>query len=756
MPIAAFPARQRTSCVRPCLEALEDRLLLAAVPLTLSAASGSIQGIVYTDRNADGQRQAGEAGLAGRTVFLDRNSNGRLDAGEPSTVSAADGSYRFPGLPAGTFVVQLLAPPGWQVTRQSVTATAVQSSTADRLIRLDRFRADPRFAGIDGRGFSVAVLDTGIDAGHRFFGSDADRNGIADAIVVQRDFVANDFVAEDFDGHGTHITSLIASRDRTYPGIAPGVNVIVLKVLDGAGNGSFASVQRALRWVLNNASTYRIAAVNLSLGDGGYYTGAVNLHGIGGELAALAAANVPVLAAAGNEHGPGGPRAGVTYPAADRNVITVGAVWDSNQGGDWEWGNGAVDLTTGPDRIMSFSQRAPGVREIFAPGSLLTAAAPGNETSTLSGTSVATAVASGVVVLAQQLASQRLGRLLSTAEIRSLLETTGRIIRDGDDERDNVPNTAAAYRRIDVQALGEAILALGSASPGPRAGSLKVLLPAGKTVSSVHLGSRTSAANHAPGLTGSGRMTRGAGWVPSRRGDRVSDLLNTSVRDVDPGSAVGLAVVATVGLGRWQRSSDGGLTWSDLGAVPAGFARLLADTDRLRFVPAQGWRGIARVEYRAWDQTSGVPGGLVDLRGRGRTGGTSAFSVEVASATLRVGGVWVSRTAPLTVGVTLAVLNRPLAAGKGISIVGVSGNGRWQYTLDGRSWLDLGAVGPRNARLLPATARLRFLPAVAGAIGKVSYRIWNGVGAAGSLVDPLRADLARRFEALVWTLDWSA
>ena len=103
------------------------------------------------------------------------------------------------------------------------------------------------------------------------------------------------------------------------------------------------------------------------------------------------------------------PKPGLSYPAIDPNVIAVGAVWDANDGGPWVWDNGARDNTTGPDRIVSFSQRLPGSGEVFAPGTLITGAAPDDGTSQLSGTSTAAAVVSGVVVLAQQLAMQDSG-----------------------------------------------------------------------------------------------------------------------------------------------------------------------------------------------------------------------------------------------------------------------------------------------------------------------------------------------------------
>src|SRR5262245_27159549 len=54
---------------------------------------------------------------------------------------------------------------------------------ATSLIGLPAFRTDARFAGIDGSGYAVVIIDSGIDLDHPFFGPDTDGNGVADRIV---------------------------------------------------------------------------------------------------------------------------------------------------------------------------------------------------------------------------------------------------------------------------------------------------------------------------------------------------------------------------------------------------------------------------------------------------------------------------------------------------------------------------------------------------------------------------------------------
>jgi len=62
----------------------------------------------------------------------------------------------------------------------------------------------------------------------------------------------------------------------------------------------------------------------------------------------------------------------------------------------------------------------------------------------------------------------------------------------------------------------------------------------------------------------------------------------------------------------------------------------------------------------------------------------------------------------------------------GIALVGASGNGTWQYSLDGAAWLDVGAVSITSALTLEPTARIRFRPAP-NFFGQasVTYRAWD-------------------------------
>ena len=74
-------------------------------------------GAKFNDLDGDGERDAGEPGLAGWTIYGDLDEDGEFDAGEPSTVTSADGSYRLPGLPGDRLSqVREVQQAGWRRT----------------------------------------------------------------------------------------------------------------------------------------------------------------------------------------------------------------------------------------------------------------------------------------------------------------------------------------------------------------------------------------------------------------------------------------------------------------------------------------------------------------------------------------------------------------------------------------------------------------------------------------------------------------
>lgn len=90
----------------------------------------SIVGKVFTDANSNGQLDAGELGVGGRTVFLDNDGTGAPDGNNPSTTTASDGTYAFSSLAPGAYAVREVLPTGTTATTTNSTATVVAGQTA--------------------------------------------------------------------------------------------------------------------------------------------------------------------------------------------------------------------------------------------------------------------------------------------------------------------------------------------------------------------------------------------------------------------------------------------------------------------------------------------------------------------------------------------------------------------------------------------------------------------------------------------------
>src|SRR5439155_5173887 len=268
-----------------------------------------------------------------------------------------------------------------------------------------------------GDGYSVVVIDTGIDYNNPSLGAGF---GAGKRVVAGWDFANNDANPMDDNGHGTHVAGIIGSSDATYSGIAPNVNLIALKVLGADGSGTFGNVQKALDWVVANRAKYNIVAINLSLGTGNYTSNPYTY--LDADFSALKNAGVFMSVAAGNSFYAYKSAVGLDYPAIDPLVVSVGAVYDGNFG-QVAWSSGARDFTTAQDRIASFSQRSSAL-SIMAPGAMITSTYLKNAFQAMAGTSMASPVIAGASVIIHQ-AMDALHLTANQNTILALMKTTG-------------------------------------------------------------------------------------------------------------------------------------------------------------------------------------------------------------------------------------------------------------------------------------------------------------------------------------------
>lgn len=317
------------------------------------------------------------------------------------------------------------------------------------LIRVDQAR---QTFGVNGAGLTAAVLDTGLRTTHVDF---------AGRIPAQKNFTTdnggNPDDATDGQGHGTNVAGIIAANQR-HVGIAPGAGIIPIKVLPNNGPGSFQAIVQALEWVRDHAQQFTISAVCMSLGDSGNYQD----DGFSGDqirpvVQALKAQRIAVVVAAGNDFFVHNSVQGMSYPAIIRETISVGAVYDAFEG-PFSYVSGAATSESGPDRLTPFTQRLHRRlnqrtrTDIFAPGAPVTSSGIASDTgvSVQHGTSQATPVTVGVVMLLQEFYRSSTGQLPTVHQVVSWLRRGSVVITDGDDEVDNVVNTGLRFRRIDA------------------------------------------------------------------------------------------------------------------------------------------------------------------------------------------------------------------------------------------------------------------------------------------------------------------
>jgi serine protease AprX len=294
-----------------------------------------------------------------------------------------------------------------------------------------------RQLGVTGRGVGVAILDSGI----------APHPDLAGRIVAAVDFTSGGTGAAlvppaDPGGHGTHVAGLVAgdgtASGGAYTGVAPGANLIDVRVIAASGSTNVSTLIAGVQWVLAHRADYNIRVVNLSAGR--RVTTSYRDDPLATAVEVLVFAGITVVVSAGNE---GPNQRTITSPGNDPYVVTVGAIDDSGT------------ATTADDDLASWSSRgvtpidgltkpdlvAPGrkIVSLRSPGSTLDLELTDRLVASLnplapayfrlSGTSMAAPVVTGVVALMLEASPA-----LTPAQVKSRLKNTATALPYGSPE----------------------------------------------------------------------------------------------------------------------------------------------------------------------------------------------------------------------------------------------------------------------------------------------------------------------------------
>lgn len=300
-------------------------------------------------------------------------------------------------------------------------------------------------AGYTGAGWTLAVIDTGIDSSHPFLAQKVVAEACFSSTIDGRSstMCPNGGDTSTLPGaggpcllpgceHGTHVAGIAAGKGTTFSGVAPDATLISIQVFSSFSSSDDCGTQPrpcllsytsdqilGLERVYALRSSYHIAAVNMSLG-GGLFTSPCDSNSMKAVIDQLRTAGIATIVASGND----GSATALSSPACISTAISVGSTTDGR--------------FKPADQVSSFTN-ANQYLSLLAPGEAIVSSIPGTGFGYLSGTSMAAPHVAG----AWALMKSKLPSASVTDVLNAFIESSTSIAD---------PRNGLAQPRIDVAA----------------------------------------------------------------------------------------------------------------------------------------------------------------------------------------------------------------------------------------------------------------------------------------------------------------
>jgi subtilisin family serine protease len=285
---------------------------------------------------------------------------------------------------------------------------------------------------VTGLGRTVCVIDTGLYYQHTAFGACSQATFLAGGcpkVPWGYDYAYDDSNPADGHGHGTHVAGIVASNGFSCPslnckGVAPGARIVAMKALSDSGSGSWADILAAIEGCTLNRTRFNISVITMSIGINGWDTCLAAdcdddwyWNDIPSALHNAYDQGIFIDASSGNSYS----STGVSFPACNRYVFSVGATYDS-PGFASDCGG-----TVSADQPTCYSNRCS-LLDVWAPGSWITSSYPGsaNNYVAMEGTSMAAPHVAGAAALIQQYGLLKNNSILTPSQVADALIRTGK------------------------------------------------------------------------------------------------------------------------------------------------------------------------------------------------------------------------------------------------------------------------------------------------------------------------------------------